>query len=221
MDVSNSIGLDQAKYRAIVSKCITELKRRLGAEFETCWYQQDGAPPHTARATIDYLEEAFGGRLIAKNSKFEWPPNSPDLNPLDYWFWGFVSSLVGPRGDMTRGDLIATACLAINAFSDDKLAIVKAIKNFRLRLTACIEAHGHHFEHFYRASKDRLEAYSNIACDTCGHVHDNCERCTAACMTLWFENFDFGMDDLVEEANLDGEFDPEEVEPITDDDDAD
>jgi len=40
-------------------------------------YQQDGAPAHTARNTIDYL----------KNEKIDfiepdtWPPNSPDLNP--------------------------------------------------------------------------------------------------------------------------------------------
>ena len=43
-------------------------------------FQQDGAPAHTAKLAQD---------LIATNStkfigKDKWPPNLPDLNPLDY-----------------------------------------------------------------------------------------------------------------------------------------
>ena len=43
-------------------------------------FQQDGVPTHTAKLAQDW---------IATNcSKSEWPPNSPDLNPLDYHVWG-------------------------------------------------------------------------------------------------------------------------------------
>ena len=49
-------------------------------------FQQDGAPAHTARATQDQdLLHANIDDFIAKD---EWPPNSPDLNPLDYHVWG-------------------------------------------------------------------------------------------------------------------------------------
>ena len=42
--------------------------------------QQDGTPAHMAKLAQDW---------IATNcSKSEWPPNSPDLNPLDYHVWG-------------------------------------------------------------------------------------------------------------------------------------
>jgi len=43
-------------------------------------FQQDGVPTHTAKLAQDW---------IATNcSKSEWPPNSPDLNTLDYHVWG-------------------------------------------------------------------------------------------------------------------------------------
>jgi len=47
-------------------------------------FQQDGAPAHTAHQTQDWLTASCTD-FIAKD---EWPPNSPDLNPLDYHVWG-------------------------------------------------------------------------------------------------------------------------------------
>ena len=46
--------------------------------------QQDGAPAHTARQTQGWLR-ANCTDFIAKD---QWPPNSPDLNPLDHLVWG-------------------------------------------------------------------------------------------------------------------------------------
>jgi len=43
-------------------------------------FQQDGAPAHTARATQNWLQTNCPD-FIAKD---QWPPNSPNLNPLDY-----------------------------------------------------------------------------------------------------------------------------------------
>ena len=47
-------------------------------------FQQDGAPAHTARVTQEWLH-ANCPEIIEKD---QWPPNSPDLNPLDYHVWG-------------------------------------------------------------------------------------------------------------------------------------
>ncbi|QQP53360.1 Putative transposable element, partial [Caligus rogercresseyi] len=50
-------------------------------------FQQDGAPAHTCKAVQDWMET---------NMKFwpktMWPPQSPDLNPLDFSFWWHVES---------------------------------------------------------------------------------------------------------------------------------
>ena len=48
------------------------------------WFQQDGATCHTAEATRDVL------RIITRRADVVWPPQSSDLKPLDYYFWGAV-----------------------------------------------------------------------------------------------------------------------------------
>ena len=55
------------------------------------YYMQEGAPSHTANITQQYLKEKFGRRFIRKD---QWPPNSPDCSPLDYFFWDAVKQKV-------------------------------------------------------------------------------------------------------------------------------
>ena len=47
-------------------------------------FQQDSAPAHRARETVALLQREVPA-VIAPNL---WPPNSPDLNPVDYKVWG-------------------------------------------------------------------------------------------------------------------------------------
>jgi len=42
--------------------------------------QQDSTPAHRARATVEYLRQATPDFI----SPYLWPPNSPDLNPVNY-----------------------------------------------------------------------------------------------------------------------------------------
>jgi hypothetical protein len=46
-------------------------------------YQQDGATAHTHHLTQEWCDKHFPSFI----SKDRWPPNSPDLNPLDYCIW--------------------------------------------------------------------------------------------------------------------------------------
>ena len=50
------------------------------------WFQQDGAPPHFGIHVRNYLNETFPGRWIGRRGSIEWPPRSPDLTPLDFYF---------------------------------------------------------------------------------------------------------------------------------------
>ena len=47
-------------------------------------FQQDGAPAHTARLAQYRLNVNCPGFI----EKDQWPPNSPDLNPLACHVWG-------------------------------------------------------------------------------------------------------------------------------------
>ncbi|EFO83229.1 hypothetical protein CRE_03542 [Caenorhabditis remanei] len=51
-------------------------------------FQQDGAPAHTAKLSQQWCET----HLPAFIPKDEWPPSSPDLNPLDYSIWVFYKT---------------------------------------------------------------------------------------------------------------------------------
>ena len=46
--------------------------------------QQDGVPAHTAEMTQEWISQHCPDMIM----RDEWPPNSPDLNPLDYHVWG-------------------------------------------------------------------------------------------------------------------------------------
>ena len=53
-------------------------------------FQHDGAPAHRARETVNLLK-AVTPDFIPTNL---WPPNSPDLNLVDYKIWGTLQERV-------------------------------------------------------------------------------------------------------------------------------
>lgn len=78
----------------------------------TKWvYQQDGATPHTARISQQWCEN----NLFKFLSKNNWPPNSPDLNPCDFYFWNAVVTRI--------------RCSKFSDLETFKKEILRAIKN--------------------------------------------------------------------------------------------
>jgi len=53
-------------------------------------FQQDSAPAHQARDTVRLLALAMPAFIRPDL----WPPNSPDLNPVDYKIWSAVQQRV-------------------------------------------------------------------------------------------------------------------------------
>ncbi|XP_076270109.1 uncharacterized protein LOC143202453 [Rhynchophorus ferrugineus] len=56
---------------------------------EDMWLQQDGTTAHTARSTIQLLNDVFPRRLISRSGDLAWPVRSPDLTAPDFSLWGF------------------------------------------------------------------------------------------------------------------------------------
>ena len=74
-----------------------------------------------------------------------WPPNSPDLNPVDYTIWSIMQQHVYQTRvydiDELRQRLITVWCGLEQPAVDD------AIDQWQRRLRTCVDAEGGHFEH--------------------------------------------------------------------------
>lgn len=103
-------------------------------------FQQDGAPAHTSHLVQNWLSD----NVDAFWSKEFWPPNSPDLNPLDYYVWGVIERV----SNKSRHPNVATLQASIEAaFADlDKEQLKRACSRFRTRIEAVITANGGYIE---------------------------------------------------------------------------
>ena len=106
-------------------------------------FQQDGAPSHTSNATQTHLEQVVP-HFIKKD---EWPPQSPDLNPMDYTIWDSLSEKVykGRTQKFTENELkekIRGKWVEITLEE-----VRKSIGSFKKRLRAVCEQNGGHIGH--------------------------------------------------------------------------
>ena len=114
--------------------------------FYSLYWQQDGAPCHVTNANIAYLERQFGVRLVSRRTQIglDWPARSPDLNPLDFFLWGYLKSVVYNPRPATLDQLAHNIRQAIAGL--DPAMINRAILDVKARAAACIAAQGGHFE---------------------------------------------------------------------------
>jgi transposase len=104
--------------------------------------QQDGAPSHTARNTINFLRR--------ENVNFiepdMWPPNSPDLNPVDYAIWGALQQKVYYGRKFTTIDELKLVIVEEWRKLSQRF-IDRSINEWRRRLEKVVEKQGGHIEH--------------------------------------------------------------------------
>ena len=93
-------------------------------------FQQDGATCHTSKKTISAIDE-IGLSVIAPNI---WPPNSPDLSPLDYFFWNEVENRLKSKNYHNRKELVEKIKETIQEIPIKM--IQGSIDNFRSRVYA-------------------------------------------------------------------------------------
>ena len=73
---------------------------------------------------------------------FSWPPNSPDLNPVDYFIWSKLESNVFSKKIVDLEQLKVVECW--EEFLQGE--IDKAVDSFRIRLKRCITNKGGYIE---------------------------------------------------------------------------
>lgn len=114
-------------------------------DFDTMWWQQDGAPPHYALTVRSWLDQTFPGRWIGRRGPVEWPPRSPDLTPLDFWLWGYLKDKVYRHRIHNIPELRAAITEEFRKIPLDMCK--KACDNVKLRLEACIAMEGRMVDH--------------------------------------------------------------------------
>jgi hypothetical protein len=88
------------------------------------------------------LNEIFGEHVISRNL---WPPCSLDLTPPDVYLWGAAKSAVYCDCPHMLNELKATVTAYIRNIS--QAGLQKVFANKIKWVQACIDAHGHHFQH--------------------------------------------------------------------------
>lgn len=137
--VENNVKVNSEYYqRAILPRAIADCRSQIGEGF--IWHQ-DGASSHTSQSTQKYLARMAPGFI----SKTMWPPNSPDLNPMDYGIWGAMEEKVfkNPIKDLNHLKEVITETWRRLS----QRFIRKLIRQFRQRLELVVEHDGGNIEH--------------------------------------------------------------------------
>lgn len=122
------------------------------------WIQMDGAPAHYGRQVRQWLDENYVDRWIGRLpprfiedrvpgvGPVAWPPRSPDLNPLDYFVWGFLKEKIYGTPVTTRDELRNRIEEHCDILREEHVMIRASINNIIKRCQKCIDAGGLHFE---------------------------------------------------------------------------
>lgn len=106
-------------------------------------FQQDGAPAHTSKSIQEKLHQELGGKMHFWR-KDMWPPQSPDLNPLDYGVWSLLQQKVQSVSHPSLEALKASITKEWKKMEDD--FVIRTCRSFRTRVEAVIGAKGGYIE---------------------------------------------------------------------------
>ena len=140
-----TVTVNQENYRTVIRKFYASVRRRRGIVIDRQWFMQDGATPHTANATLELLRQKFGDSVISRRTDIPWAAHSPDLNPLDFFLWGYAKDNVYADNPQTLQDLKTAITRFIRAIPADMCK--RVIGNFAVRLNECLNRRGAHIEH--------------------------------------------------------------------------
>lgn len=82
-------------------------------------------------------------------SEIQWPPRSPDLTPLDFYFWGYIKNEVYKEPLQNIEELKNKITHVCHNISKDVLKKVTS-NEVKKRLEFCMTSNGQHFEHLIK-----------------------------------------------------------------------
>lgn len=107
-------------------------------------FMQDGAPPHYHREVRAALNACFPNGWIGRAAPISWPPRSPDLTPLDFFFWGYIKNIVYAEKIRDLDHLRERISSAILTVTPDMIG--RTWQEVDYRLDICRATNGAHIE---------------------------------------------------------------------------
>ena len=107
-------------------------------------FQQDGAPPHWGLRVRALLDREFPNKWIGRGGPISWPARSPDITPLDFFFWGYVKDRVfqTPINDLDElKEKITTVVNQVN-----RVMLINSWGELHKRLEWLLKNGGRHIE---------------------------------------------------------------------------
>ena len=127
-------------------------------------FMQDGAPAHTSRMAMEGLENRFPESLISNKSDFIWPPRSPDINPLDFFLWGYMKEEIHRAQPGSIAEVKQLIQNFMTSISEDLLQ--RVTRQFVSRIRRCIEVHGGVIECFFLNKHNKTSGFA-LSVDAC------------------------------------------------------
>lgn len=138
-------NLTADKYIDLLNNSIIPAIRNVaGGTLDNVWFQQDGAQVHFALVVRNLLNTYFPGKWIGRRGTIEWPPRSPDLTPLDFFYWGYLKSKVYETKPNNIEELKQRIVTLSESITPELLQ--KVSDEVYLRLALCQEKGGYQFE---------------------------------------------------------------------------
>ncbi len=137
--MERGIKINSKVYQGFLKTSLLPWARdKFGEEMWT--YQQDGAPSHTSKSTQKWLARHCPQFL----TKEEWPPSSPDLNPLDFSLWLILESKVNSKPHKNLDSFKASLTQEWDAIPGE--TVHAACAGFCQCLHCVVKARGGHIE---------------------------------------------------------------------------
>lgn len=125
-------GLDAEGYISIIEDAMEDMSLMIPRGM---WFQQDGAKIHTADKVYEWLDQ----ESIRYIPRADWPPNSPDLSPIEN-VWGIIDAKIKAAELRTKEELKNFVECEWDALTADVLR--KLIDSIPLRLRAVMRNRG-------------------------------------------------------------------------------
>ena len=140
----NGIKVNKEKIIVNISKNICFLQLKKLVKRDDWIFVQDSVSSHRSNLVQGFLEKTLKLRFVIC---VEWSPSSPDVNPLDYFFWDLLKTKVyqGTAGEpFSSEEELKTKIKAVwKDCATDLKPLRKAIKQFVPRLRAVEEKQGY------------------------------------------------------------------------------